>query len=121
MEIDLAIELVTQDVEDGVGAWLRADADLEIGVVGNVAAADGSELTMVQWVHRGHNHGTDDPFIGLAPKDAVLEVHGITLVQDGGTGDHLFRRYVDWVGVYDQLGLAVSARLPVSELPENIS
>jgi hypothetical protein len=122
MDTDLAVDLVRKDVAAGVGQWLPAvdGADLEIGVTGQGARPDGAPFVTVQWIHRGRNEGADDPFVGLAPTGAEVEVHGVTLVEDRGDDEPLFHRYVDWVGTFDQLGLAVSARLPVSERPRHI-
>ena len=35
-------------------------------------------------------------------------------------GEPVFHRFVDWVGVFDQLGMAVGGRLTVSEHPGHI-
>lgn len=121
MDTEQAIELVRQDVNAGVGSWLPAASDLEVTLGGNVGD---SAFVTVRWVHRGRNEaageGPDDPFIGLARDGAEVEVHGVTLVEDRGEDEPLFHRFVDWVGVYDQLGLAVSGRLVVSEHPGHI-
>ena len=118
MDRDQAVELVREDVERGVGRWLPADSPLEIGVSGELSDA---AFTAVQWVHRGRNAGAgSDPFIGLAPTGTEVEVHGVTLIEEIDGGPVLFRRYVDWVGVFDQLGLAVNGRLAVSEHPGHI-
>jgi hypothetical protein len=116
------VQLVREDVAGGVGRWLPPDegVELEIGVTGEATGPEGTPFTTVQWVHRGRNQGDDDPFIGLARNGVELEVHGVTLVEDRGADDPLFHRYVDWVGTFDQLGLAVSARLPVSEHPGHL-
>ena len=122
MDTERAIDLVRRDVDAGVGSWLPGAVDLEVSLAGNVAD---SAFVTVRWVHRGRNEatgsGTDDPFIGLARNGAELEVHGVTLVEDRGEDEPLFHRFVDWVGIYDQLGLAVSGRLAVSDHPGHIS
>lgn len=121
MDTDQAIELVRQDVAAGVGNWLPEVADLEVALAGNVGD---SAFVAVRWVHSGRNEkaprGSDDPFVGLARDGTGIEVHGVTLVEDCGAEVPLFHRFVDWVGVYDQLGVALSGRLVVSEHPGNI-
>ena len=122
MDTARAVGLVRDDVALGVGRWLPAlpGEELEIGVAGTVDGPSGTPFTTVQWVHRGRNEGPRDPFIGLAPTGAEVEVHGVTLVEDRGGDEPLFHRYVDWVGVFDQLGLAVSGRLHVSGHPGHL-
>jgi len=123
MELEQAIDLVREDVSRGVGLWFPLRDELEITMAGNV---EGTDFVTVRWVHRGENRdgstdsGGDNPFLGLARTGAPIDVHGVTLVEDRGSDAPLFHRYVDWVGVYDQLGLAVSGRMVVSEHPGEI-
>lgn len=117
MDPDRAIALAREDIDGGVGRWLPASAELQVELSGQVGD---SAFTAVRWVHRGTNTGTDDPFLGLAPTGDEVEVHGITLVEDRGDGEPVFHRFVDWVGVFDQLGMAVGGRLTVSEHPGHI-
>lgn len=117
MDADRAVALAREDIEAGVGRWLPASSDLEVSLAGPVGD---SAFTAVRWVHRGTNTGVDDPFLGLAPTGDEVEVHGVTLVEDGGEGGAVFHRFVDWVGVFDQLGMAVGGRLAVSEHPGHI-
>jgi hypothetical protein len=121
IDADAAVALVRADVDAALGKWFPAIQDLEISLAGVV---EGSAFVSVRWIHRGRNDaaadGPDDPFISLARNGAEIAVHGLTLVEDRGSDEPLFHRYVDWVGVYDQLGLAVSGRLTVDVRPEQI-
>ena len=117
MDTDRAVALAREDVDAGVGRWLPATADLEMDLSGPVGD---SAFIAVRWVHRGTNTGADDPFLGLAPTGDLVEVHGVTLVEDRGDAEPVFHRFVDWVGVFDQLGMAVGGRLTVSEHPGQI-
>lgn len=117
METEQAMQLVREDVMAGVGSWFPGSDDLEITLAGGV---EGSPFTTIRWVHRGRNSSNRDPFIGLARTGIDVEVHGITLVEDRGAEEPLFHRYVDWVGVYDQLGLSVAGRLAVADRPDHL-
>ena len=39
------------------------------------------------------------------PLTRTIEIHGLTIAQGAGT-DAVYRRYVDWAGVWAQLGLS---------------
>ena len=52
----------------------------------------------------------------LAPTGRNLEAHGFSIF---GVEDEAFqvRRYIDWAGLYAQLGLGLNWRIPVNEVP----
>lgn len=120
METEQAIRVVRDDAALGVMAWFPSDEEEPLQVV-SAGAVENTGAVMVQWIHRGFNRGDPDPFIGLASTDHEVEVHGITLVSDGDDGEPDLQRYVDWAGVFDQLGLALVGRVRVSEHPGHIS
>lgn len=82
------------------------------GPVGDVAAG-------VEWTWTGvHDEGTEDrSFNNIAPSGHFVTVHGFTLFgveKDDRMADQLMvRRYIDWAGVFAQLGLTLNWRTPV--------
>ena len=114
------LQTVSDDVTNGLKGSFgrRAESDEEPVVVhpelddGN---QDGGEdqpvprLIAVPWIYRCVHDGD---FQGLFRTGRELEIHGVTFV-DGRTGTDVLARYVDWMGVVNQLGLDVSWRVPV--------
>lgn len=84
------------------------------GFEGNVSGRDdfsgspaifrGSEGVAVQWQFDGIQARR---FLSVPGRGAVVKVQGVTVVQ-AGTG--LFYRYVDWLPVFGQLGIAITPR-----------
>ena len=77
------------------------------GPIGPLAAG-------VEWIWTGRHDddGLDGAFNGIAPSGRDVTVRGVTLM---GVEDDQFklRRYVDWAGVFAQLGLTLNWRTPV--------
>jgi hypothetical protein len=74
----------------------------------------------VEWTYRGtHDHaGTLN---GLPATMREVEVHGYSVFTAVETGDGSkldVRRYIDWAGLYAQLGLVVNWRVPMPADPE---
>jgi hypothetical protein len=92
------------------GGW--AHDPERTGPVGDVAAG-------VEWTWTGvHDEGTKDrSFNNIAPSGQSVTVHGFTLFgveKDDRLADQLMvRRYIDWAGVFAQLGLTLNWRTPV--------
>jgi hypothetical protein len=69
----------------------------------------------IEWSYEGV-HDTDGGFNGLPPTGRPVVVRGFTLID--AAGDKLaLRRYVDWAGVFSQVGLSLNWRVPVSNGP----
>jgi hypothetical protein len=69
------------------------------------------QVAAVPWTYHCLHNGN---FQELFPTGRELFIQGMTLV-DSRRGDPQLHRYVDWAGVYVQLGLEVSSRIPVTE------
>jgi hypothetical protein len=69
----------------------------------------------VEWVFDGVHDG-DGTFNGLSPTGRPVRVRGVTMMglEDGRLRLH---RYVDWAGLFAQLGLTLNWRLPVPAAP----
>jgi hypothetical protein len=68
-------------------------------------------IAAVPWTFHCRHTGN---FQELFPTGRELNIDGITLV-DSRRGDVQLHRYVDWAGVFAQLGLEVSSRIPITE------
>ena len=115
-DVDLAIAVAEADTRPSLRTWFagqgieraetepwRADSE-RTGPIGPSSVG-------VEWTWTGDHR--DETFNGIAPTGRAVVVRGFTLfsVEDGGFA---VRRYVDWAGVFAQLGLTLNWRSPVS-------
>jgi hypothetical protein len=118
------LELVQDDVLYGLRTMFSPDGKPEDAVVVNPNLDDdgvliGNErIWAVPWIYSCvHDINPDSEgrgFLGMFRTDRRLQIHGVTFV-DNRRGEPLMHRYVDWMGVANQLGLEVSTRVPVDE------
>jgi hypothetical protein len=79
------------------------------------SGASGGAGVAVEWVFDGRHDG-DGTFNGLPPTARPVSVKGVTMI--GLEGSKLkLRRYVDWAGLFAQLGLTLNWRVPVDARP----
>ncbi|MFZ6005134.1 MAG: hypothetical protein ACOYXM_14505 [Actinomycetota bacterium] len=115
-----AHDLVRQDVERGIGEWLRADDEVDSPGFRLLEPFDDPSDPLVSpntgtvavpwaWVGR-HVHDV----MGYLPTDRVIEVRGVTIVRDTESGP-AFSRFVDWVSALAQMGVVVSSRAVTDE------
>ena len=107
-----AEELAQVDIETTLAQPLPPDG--EGFVVEFSSPLDEPGRSVVQWRYEGRT--PDDGFLGLGVPDTALAVHGVSLLDLRGE-EPQFQRYIDWMGVYTQLGLSLSWRQPI-EVPE---
>ena len=105
-EKDVALELVREDVADGLSAWIepqsndhgfavlrRDEADLDHVLASTVGDA------AVPWtwtgVHRGIDGDDDRDVMGYQPTGKTIEVRGVTIVSDRDGGDPTFASRCD--------------------------
>jgi hypothetical protein len=111
------VQLVQEDVLNGLRGMFGPDGKPEEAVKVNPNLDDdgaliGDErLAAVPWIYSCIHDGD---FLGMFRSDLPLQIHGVTFV-DNRKGETLMHRYVDWMGVANQLGLEVSTRVPVDE------
>jgi hypothetical protein len=92
------------------GGW-REEAD-RWGLLGDNAYG-------AAWVYEG-DHDIPFAFNGVPASGRPVTVRGFTLIgpdpsrTDAGVR---FRRYVDWAGVFGQLGLTLNWRIPLPKMP----
>jgi hypothetical protein len=112
---DFAVAVVRADTRPWLRLWLDEDpanewqADLEgTGPLG--AASVG-----VEWRYQG-THARDDVFNGLPATGQSVTVEGFSILRAGPDGLRV-RRYVNWVLVFQQLGLSMNWRVPLTNPP----
>jgi len=113
---DEALQRVRRDIAKGIGDVFGPFEESAVTVPENleklIADTQGS-VVAVPWIYRCQHIGN---FKGLLPTDRAIEMHGVTFVNfTQGEETPVFHRYVDWLGVVNQLGLEVSWRVPVDE------
>jgi hypothetical protein len=118
-----ALELVAQDVQEGMGRWLRADDDsieragfrvlepFDVEREGIRGPETGTVAVPWAWVGRH-----EEDVMGFAPTGQVVELRGVTLVRDTEAGP-AFSRFVDWVSALGQMGVGLWTRPVVDEGP----
>jgi hypothetical protein len=79
------------------------------------SGAAGPSGVGVEWSFEGVHDG-DGAFNGLSPTGRPVVVRGVTLV-GVEAGKVKLRRYVDWAGLFAQLGLTLNWRVPVPAGP----
>ena len=108
--VRIVLDDVTHGLESSFGR--RGDSSDEPVIV-HPDLDDGDQplqnITAVPWIYRCVHDGD---FQGMFITGKELEIHGVTLV-DGRGDTQVLYRYVDWLGVVNQLGLDVSWRVPV--------
>ena len=116
-------DMVFGDIQRGIGDIfepLDGDAisvqeDLAVHLERSDAPA---AAVAVPWVYRCRHVGI---FQRLFPTNRELEMHGVTFVDfepkepKDEQGSPVFHRYIDWLGVLNQLGITVNWRVPVDE------
>lgn len=118
-DAELQRAIARADVMPQLAAWFKAD--LSHGDGGWAAAPERSgpvgqaSACVVAWSFQGiHTQEVDpSPIEGALPLDQEITLQGVTFmgVEDGA---FLLRRYVDWAGLYAQLGFSLNWRTPHS-------
>jgi hypothetical protein len=79
------------------------------------SGAAGGAGVAVEWTFDGRHDG-DGTFNGLSPTGRPVRVRGVTMIGLEGAKLKLCR-YVDWAGLFAQLGLTLNWRVPVPASP----
>ena len=108
------VRIVLDDVTHGLGGSFgpRGGDSSDEPVIIHPDLDDGDQtllnITAVPWIYRCVHDGD---FQGMFITGKELEIHGVTLV-DGRGDTQVLYRYVDWLGVVNQLGLDVELARP---------
>jgi hypothetical protein len=125
-ETDVALELVREDVTQGLTAWLEPQSNDQGFAVLRRDEDDLSHLlssalgdVAVPWtwtgVHRGIDGDDDRDVMGYRPTGKTIAVRGVTIVSDRD-GETTFARFVDWVSALAEIGIPLAAQ-PVDQAP----
>lgn len=115
-----ALALVRDDVERGMGEWLRADTGIDGSGFRLLEPFDAEEVpinstqtgtVVIPWAWLGRHDGD---VMGVTPTGRVIEVHGVTLVRDTDDGPR-YSRFVDWVSALGQMGVGLFSRPVIDE------
>jgi hypothetical protein len=111
-----AKKAVREDIEAGIGSIFGPYDDSKVTFpveLERLLAHHVGDAIAVPWMYEAEHNGD---FQGLLPTFRVIQVHGVTIVNfSKSTEKPTLHRYVDWLGVVNQLGLVVSWRVPVDE------
>ena len=114
IESDESFSIVNDDITAGLGDIfepLDARSVMVAEAFRDTERISNSEVTAVPWSYQCRHTGD---FYGVFPTGRNLEIQGVTFV-DNRSGRTLLHRYVDWAGVFAQLGMSVSGRVSVTE------
>jgi hypothetical protein len=130
-DIELQFALARADTRPHLLSWF-SDVSRTLGWVGDPERSGpiGARAVGTEWSWTGrHDKGPttvsdregdgevhDDRFNRTAPSGRLVVVRGFTLMGVEG-GLFKVRRYVDWAGVFGQLGLTLNWRTPVTADP----
>jgi hypothetical protein len=108
--VDNLSTLVSDDVTAGLGRIFPAEEGFDVAMPfrREDESVTNGRVGVLGWTW----HGRDTlGFHGYRPTGAVVEIHGVTVVEhDADRDETLFHRFVDWLDVIGQLGLGVSGR-----------
>jgi hypothetical protein len=114
IDSDESFSVVDDDITNGLGDIFEPISSRAVSVAQafrDTETITNTEITAVPWTYQCRHVGD---FNGIFPTGRNLEIQGVTFVDNRG-GRTLLHRYVDWAGVFTQLGMAVSARVSVTE------
>jgi hypothetical protein len=103
------IEQITEDVQEGLKGMFSFDTLHVMSPFDEVPLTNGGYSAQPWAIDAVH----DGDFAGIAPTGARVTIEGVTIVQHGaddGSTDPLYLRYVDWAGVFAQLGVGTTGR-----------
>jgi hypothetical protein len=112
---DFAVAVVRADTRPWLQQWFtETDAAWAADTEGTGVLGTGS--VGVEWRFEG-THDTDEVFHGLPKTNNDITVEGFSVLRAGPDGLRV-RRYVNWPLVFQQLGLTLNWRLPITNTPD---
>jgi hypothetical protein len=111
---DNAEEVARADIVPHLRAWFTPTDGWKASEYGGPLGPDGAG---VEWQWQGI-HDRDHVFNGLLATGADVVVRGYSVMSLDPKGAVKVRRYIDWAGLFTQLGLTLNWRLPVRSEPE---
>jgi len=119
-DLELQLALARADTRPHLLDWFgRQDVARSDGWQAERARSGpiGAQSVGTEWtwtgVHRGRPGEPTRSFNETAPSGREVVVSGFTIMSVDDNGAFQVRRYVDWAGVFTQLGLTLNWRTPV--------
>jgi hypothetical protein len=112
-EREFGLKVVKADSVAVLSQWFTA-ADGGWRTEADRSGLLGADAFGVAWAYDGI-HDIPFKFNGVPASNRPVTVRGFTLIgsDPSGSGRAQIRRYVDWAGVFGQLGLTLNWRIPV--------
>jgi hypothetical protein len=102
-----AAGLASQDLTEGLGPYFEPVEGFRLEPFWRPEPGpEQPEKIWVAWTYQAKHTGS---FAGIQPTGRTVTVRGATLV-DWSSGDPLFYRYIDWLDLFQQIGLSMSGR-----------
>ena len=121
-DLEFGLKVVEADSVAVLSQWFTA-ADGGWRTEADRSGLLGADAFGVAWAYDGI-HDIPFAFNGVPASNRPVTVRGFTLIgpDPSGRGRVQIRRYVDWAGVFGQLGLTLNWRIPVepSRAPERV-
>lgn len=112
-------DLVADDVQAGLGE-VFALSDEGLGLLDSLGDLDeplGSEHhDVLPWQWSARHVGV---LAGIPPTGREVVIRGLTVVE-WRDGEPWFHRFIDWLGLFDQVGAALVTRPPVDSFPDDL-
>jgi hypothetical protein len=112
-QIELGMAIVRADAVPRFRTWFSETGEFLTPAERSGPLGPGS--VAVEWEFNGV-HDKDGAFNGLAASGRAVTARGFTILSADG-GRLQVRRYIDWVGLYAQLGLTLNWRIPLPADP----
>ena len=111
-------ELVDRDVSDGlVDAFQRTEGLGSLDTFGTLDEPISSGThDVLPWQWAGRHMGS---LAGIPPTGRDVVVRGVTIVENRD-GELVYHRFVDWLGVFEQLGAMLVTRPAVEAFPDDL-
>ena len=112
-DLEFGLKVVEADSVAVLSQWFTA-ADGGWRTEADRSGLLGADAFGVAWAYDGI-HDIPFAFNGVPASNRPVTVRGFTLIgsDPSGSGRAQIRRYVDWAGVFGQLGLTLNWRIPV--------
>ena len=107
-----AAQIVRDDVEIGLGQSFKSERGVDI----IDATLTNGDATAVVWVFECEHVGM---FQGLKPKNKMVTMRGVTIVDHAAENGPLLQRFVDWSEVMADLGMFANYRPTIATSREH--
>jgi hypothetical protein len=108
---DFQVAIARADCIVKLRRWFREEGGWQANQTRSGSLGDAS--AGVEWTYHGI-HAQDGAFNGLRASNREVTVRGFTMMGIDDDGRFKIRRYIDWAGLFAQLGLTLNWRIPLT-------